>query len=78
MKPLSLGTRLVPALAALALLATPGLASDQVELIRRLDAKKGSEFLKKADWSLDYAKALQKAREHDRFVLAYFTRSYEP
>ncbi len=49
---------------------------EQGELKKRYDEKIGREWLKKADWILDFDRARAQARQSDRPIFAYFTRSY--
>ena len=51
---------------------------DRATLIARRDAKRKAPFLKTATWYTDYDAARDAAREGDRLILAYFTRSFSP
>ncbi|MFO1077188.1 MAG: thioredoxin family protein [Planctomycetota bacterium] len=48
----------------------------QLELIAQRDAKKSEEVFRKNGWTFDYDAARKQARQQDRVVFAYFTRSY--
>ena len=48
----------------------------QSPLRARYDKKLASPFLKKADWTTDYDRALARAREEKKVIFAYLTRSY--
>ena len=50
----------------------------QEELQSKKDAKLAEEWLKNADWILDYDQAMAKAEETGKPIFAYFTRSYSP
>jgi len=50
----------------------------QAELQSRKDSKLAEEWMKNADWILDYDQAKAKAVETGKPILAYFTRSYAP
>src|SRR5678816_3972798 len=66
-------------LAALALTLSASIASAQEDdLVAKRDEKLKSEFLKKADWILDYDKARETARSTGKVLLALFSRSYAP
>ncbi|MHC5063232.1 MAG: thioredoxin domain-containing protein [Planctomycetota bacterium] len=68
----------------LALLVTAGLATSacaqasQEDLIAKREAKLASDWIKLADWVLDYDEARAKAKESGKPIFAYFTRSYSP
>jgi hypothetical protein len=70
-----LGWRAVLAPGVLAVLAAAGPDRD---LEARLKAKLAQQFVRNADWVLDYDKALERSRRSRRLVFAYFTRSFEP
>ncbi len=44
----------------------------------KLAARKNSEFLAMADWSLSLAEAGRQATAQGKLIFAYFMRSYEP
>jgi len=69
-------TRILLAAAALGALALAAAAQDDLQA--KLDEKLQKEFVKKADWVLDYDEALAKAKETHKLIFAYFTRSYAP
>ncbi len=50
----------------------------QEKLIASREAKLASEWLKNADWNLDYDEARTEARQSGKPIFAYFTRSYSP
>lgn len=52
------------------------LLQEPDELKRRYDEKIGQEWLKKADWILDFDRARAQARQSGKPIFAYFTRSY--
>lgn len=66
------------AAAVLALLipASPARAQDQETLQKNLEHKLEAEFLKKANWILDFDKAKEEAKKSGKRIFAYFTRSY--
>ncbi len=51
--------------------------ADQEELRRRHAGKLESAFLQANPWLTDFDQAKEAARNPDRLILAYFTRSYE-
>lgn len=70
---------LLPSSLLLAALLAPGLRAqepDEATLRANRDKKLASEFLKKAEWVLDFDKARAEAKKSGRIVFAYFTRSY--
>jgi len=48
----------------------------QDDMIAKRDKKLASEFFKKADWLTDFDSAKAEAREEDRLIFAYMTRSF--
>ena len=64
-------TAAVVALAARAATAQEGLEEKKAQ-------KLASEFLKKADWILDYDQAREQARKTGKAIFALFSRSYAP
>ena len=60
------------------LLLCPGPARAESSLEEKLKKKLASAFLKNAAWELDYEAALRRAREQEKPIFAYFTRSYAP
>ena len=40
------------------------------------DEKLGKEWIKRTAWILDYDKALEAAKDGNKLIFAYFTRSY--
>ena len=63
--------------AAIALgLASAAAAQDGME--EKRDKKLKSEFLAKAAWSTDFAKAREESKKSGKPIFAYFTRSYSP
>jgi hypothetical protein len=66
--------------AAFALIVTAlsvgGLIGQDDKMIERRDKKLESEFLKKAAWITDYAKAKEASKKEGKPIFAYFTRSY--
>jgi len=69
-------TRILLAAAALGALALAAAAQDDLQA--KLDEKLSKEFVKKTPWVLDYDEAMQKAKESNKLIFAYFTRSYAP
>ncbi|MEM7202988.1 MAG: hypothetical protein AAF628_22200 [Planctomycetota bacterium] len=61
-----------------AAIGSPALAQQpsQEKLIERKNEKLASEWLKSADWILDYAEAKKTSAETGKPIFAYFTRSY--
>lgn len=53
-------------------------AQDPGTLAELLEKKLASPWLKRADWFLDYDKALAAAKRDRKLIFAYFTRSYAP
>ena len=70
--------------AALGLLAAGMLSvsacgqKSQEQLIASREAKLASDWVKNADWHLDYEEALTEAKESGKSIFSYFTRSYSP
>ncbi len=62
---------------ALALLLAAADSSAQ-SLEEKLEAKLKEPFVANAPWVLDYADALKQAKEGQKVIFAYFTRSYSP
>lgn len=46
------------------------------ELKRRYDEKVGQEWLRKAEWTLDFDRARARSSQSGKPIFAYFTRSY--
>jgi ribosomal protein S17E len=63
--------------AGLVLLAMTAAAAAQ-EMEERLEEKLAKEFVKNAEWVMDYAEAQKKAKETKKTIFAYFSRSYSP
>lgn len=59
----------------IALLAAAAFAQSNEE---KLQKKLKAPFLKNAAWVLDYDEALKQAKENNKIIYAYFTRSYAP
>ncbi|MHC4972123.1 MAG: hypothetical protein ACYTG3_07310 [Planctomycetota bacterium] len=66
------------ALAAAAAAQGPQGPPDQKALQGNLDQKLAKPFVKNAAWILDFAEAKRKAKELQKPIFAYFTRSYAP
>jgi hypothetical protein len=49
---------------------------DQATLKKNRDEKLAKDFLKKADWHTDFAKAKAQAKKDGKLVFTYFSRSY--
>ncbi|MGH7152015.1 MAG: hypothetical protein ACREIU_15025 [Planctomycetota bacterium] len=72
---------LFPSSLLLAALLAPGLPAqetDEAALRAGRDKKLASDFLKKADWVLDFDRARAEAKKRGKVLFAYFTRSYAP
>ena len=67
----------VTALALLLAMAASGAAQDQT-FEQKLEKKLKEPFLSNAAWVLDYTEAMKKAKEENKVIFAYFTRSYSP
>ena len=61
----------------LVLAAMSGAEEDSPE-VTKYKKKLTSAFIKKAPWVLDYAAAKKQAKESDKVVFGYFTRSFLP
>ena len=61
----------------LALLALATIVSAQ-DMESRLEEKLAKDFVKNADWVMDFGAAKAKAKESGKLIFAYFTRSYAP
>lgn len=65
---------------ALSLVALPSLLpaqqKSQEELAKLRDEKMALEVFQKADWIFDYDKARAAAKDQQKPIFAYFTRSY--
>jgi ribosomal protein S17E len=66
-----------PLRAAAALLALAAAAGAQ-DMEDRFKEKLAKDFVKNAEWVLDYDEAQKKAKETKKPIFAYFTRSYSP
>lgn len=66
------------ALAAAATAQGPQGPPDQKVLQANLDQKLAKPFVRNAPWVLDFAEAKRKAKELQKPIFAYFTRSYAP
>jgi len=61
------------------LLALAGAAAAQgMTNEEKLEEKLKEPFVANAPWVLDYEEALKQAKEENKVVFAYFTRSYAP
>jgi len=58
--------------------AGPQNPPDQATLKKNRDEKLAKDFLKKADWHTDYAKAKAQAKKDGKLIFTYFSRSYSP
>ena len=61
----------------LAFVAVAG-AQDPQDLQANLDQKLAKPFFKNAAWITDFGEAKRKAKELQKPIFAYFTRSYAP
>ena len=66
----------VSVLALLLAMAATGTAQESLE--SKLEHKLKEPFLSNAKWVLDYAEAKKKAKDENKVIFAYFTRSYSP
>ena len=57
------------------LLAMPAAAQD---MAAKKEKKLSGEWLKKAEWNLDFAAAKEAAAKSGKPIFAYFSRSYAP
>lgn len=76
-------SRLVPHCALVLVLALgSGTAQrkepDQGEMQKRWEAKQAEAWLKDGGWTTDLDAAKARAKEQNKVILAYFTRSYSP
>ena len=78
---------LTAVLASMILIGSAGAQTGRAQRVRevgqdplraRFEKKLAAPFLKKADWTTDYDRALARAREENKVVFAYLTRSYAP
>ena len=65
------------AIASLALVAT-AQAQDGDDNQAKFDAKIAQSWVANGSWTLDLDEALARAKEENKLVFAYFTRSYAP
>ena len=56
----------------------PGQRLSQEEYKARRAEKLAKDFLKKADWHLDYDKARAAAKEQGKWIFTYFSRTFQP
>lgn len=56
----------------------PGQRLTQEEYEARRAEKLGKDFLKKADWYLDYDAARAAAAKEGKWIFTYFSRTFEP
>ncbi len=63
---------------AAALIPTLSAQRSQPEMIERRVKKLAKPFVTSAPWMLDYDKARATAKEQDKILFTYFTRSYAP
>ena len=67
----------IAALTLTTLLPAQGYGTPE-ELMAKREQKLQSEFLRKADWIIDYDQARAEAKRQEKLIFAYFTRSYSP
>lgn len=61
------------------LLLTPAVAAQsQQELKQKYEEKLSHEFIEHGGWITDYDAARAKAKEEDKVLFVYFSRSYAP
>lgn len=65
-------------LLALVLVGALAAAARAQSLEERLEAKLKKPFVTNAAWVLDFDEAKRQARESDKAIFAYFTRSFAP
>ena len=56
----------------------PGQRLSQEEYKLRRAEKLAKDFLKKADWLLDYDEARAEAERQGKWIFTYFTRTFQP
>ena len=56
----------------------PGQRLSQEEYQARRAAKLQKDFLKKADWFLDYDQARAEAQKQGKWIFTYFSRTFQP
>ena len=56
----------------------PGQRLSQEEYKQRRAEKLAKDFLKKADWFLDYDEARAEASKQGKWIFTYFSRTFEP
>jgi hypothetical protein len=66
------------ALLVAVILALPASPAAQESLEAKRDKKLAEPFVKKADWIIDYDKALAESKKAGKPIFAFFTRSYAP
>ena len=76
---MTVNTTPILSLALVAGLASSASAqSSQEDLVAKREAKLAADWIKLADWVLDYDEARAKAKDSGKPIFAYFTRSYSP
>ncbi|MGA1202465.1 MAG: hypothetical protein ACYTGJ_04960 [Planctomycetota bacterium] len=70
--------RLAPLLLLLAASLPCAAQGDASGLRAKYDAKLAEPFAKAVDWALSLEDAKRRAREENKPILGYFTRSYSP
>ncbi len=56
----------------------PGQRLSQEEYKNRRAEKLAKEFLKKADWYLDFDEARAEAKKQGKWIFTYFSRTFQP
>ena len=77
MKRLLLAVAILPML-LVALSLQTGAQPSQEELQQLRDQKLEAKFFKNASWIVDYDEARRVAKESNKLIFAYFTRSFAP
>ncbi len=67
---------IITLLAAASLAGSACAQGSQEDLVAKREAKLAADWIKLADWVLDYDEARAKAKETGKPIFAYFTRSY--
>ena len=60
------------------LITRPGQRLSQDEYKARRTEKLQKDFLKKADWILDYDEARAEAKKQGKWIFTYFSRTFQP
>ncbi len=63
---------------ALSVLLISSVGLSQESLIAKKEKKLAEDWLKNANWILDYDKARETAKKEKKLIFTYFARSYAP